>query len=68
MAVNNPSISGHIVPPDVAMAIPSDATTVRTDRPAVAQMPMGDSAPELGNIMAANIRMAAADRHDQRLT
>src|SRR5688572_6681703 len=66
MAVHDPPISGHEMPPGVAMAIARSAA-VDADRPAVAQMPVRGGASELGNIGAADIGMAGVDRHDQVL-
>lgn len=68
MAVHDPTVSRHEMPPGVAMAVArSCVAAVDADRSAVAAVTVAHCAAELGNEVAADVGMTAADRHDQAL-
>jgi hypothetical protein len=55
----------HAMPACVTMAVARTAAAVDTDRAAITPVTMGHRAPELGNIVAADVGVAAANGNDQ---
>jgi len=66
MAVHDAAMAGDDVPAGLAMAVALAASVAGdADRTAVTLVAMVDAAAELGNVMAANVGMTAANLHDQ---